>query len=890
MKKVTTIGDIKENVQFLDTAVLRWLNANPPDRLQQVLREAHGKLEQCSKMCDAPLRVSLVGEEESNTPLMLGALLDTTEVFPGMLQKSLENILEVRIAPKSEEKPIRVKGATVVFLDEAAVWNVMNGFLQDLAGKGLAGTLPKNVSSSDELPKVEDALVSLYPKAKDPSSQYTILSALEYVLAIKHNQNVVLREQRHTCTVAKEIVGCALNSSGRPEMSEGVEAFHQAIEQMHEEVGGFNTNATPTDKDLHAMFPLIHKLIIDVEAWGVPFGIENPRTAAGISLVVFPEHLDKINARHRVLCMNELRESHTMLAVLNGAGGNAGKAASLISQLGKGMAEKTIPVVARFDEFQPAPSETPQSYYSQGFSGLLNQAKSLAGANKPIYLCSATCYLMDAKAKRSNWNFGKNDWFADSKRQAAYSVYKRGEADVKKLLAQLEADRKALPDFVQMKQALQRYSDGAGMATMRQDAIIFARDKGERLLKDEILKEFRAAYRMVDEIGPSLETGEQVAMVSSDVTYRAQEFYRVLELAVADALPSGTSDYRKLKVKETEQEMLLWDITETEITSQVASWPEWFAILNQSMVKKTSTPATATAAQKPQKVFSRYDKIKKAGGEVPSEFKAFNDRFIKTAEAMSEFALKKIAEAVLYSVQRFETHADYQAAIQSLQGILNVDKLSEMEEGLPILDAWQPTRMVEDALVPEVLERISDEVDDLKNIRYPYDVEKPCFWNLALVIRVQVQLVKTLRDKVSRLIAAAENEFYSFFASEVLRAEILPLVRSCLNDTNFLAQVARDEAVPQAQAEKNEADTTGQSVRTMLENIKQALSLGGPSSAAPTAKPVGAAPTAKPVGAAPTAKPVGTAPAAKPSAAKSATPSPDQATALEGKEEGSDEW
>ena len=81
----------------------------------------------------------------------------------------------------------------------------------------------------------------------------------------------------------------------------------------------------------------------------------------------------------------------------------------------------------------------------------------------------------------------------------------------------------------------------------------------------------------------------------------------------------------------------------------------------------------------------------------------------------------------------------------------------------------------------------------LKNIRYPYDGDKPCFWNLALIIRIQVQLIKTLRDKISRLIAAAESQFQSFFVNEVLRAEILPLVRSSLNDPRFLAAASGKE-------------------------------------------------------------------------------------------------
>lgn len=75
---------------------------------------------------------------------------------------------------------------------------------------------------------------------------------------------------------------------------------------------------------------------------------------------------------------------------------------------------------------------------------------------------------------------------------------------------------------------------------------------------------------------------------SSEISFSAQEFYRVLELAVADALPEGQSHYKTLKIKDKENDLALWDVIEREIASQIASWPEWFAILNQGQSKKRS--------------------------------------------------------------------------------------------------------------------------------------------------------------------------------------------------------------------------------------------------------------------------------------------------------------
>jgi hypothetical protein len=99
--------------------------------------------------------------------------------------------------------------------------------------------------------------------------------------------------------------------------------------------------------------------------------------------------------------------------------------------------------------------------------------------------------------------------------------------------------------------------------------------------------------------------------------------------------------------------------------------------------------------------------------------------------------------------------------------------------------------MVEEIIIPEILERISDEVHSLRSIRCPYDAQKTCVWNFSLVVRLQIQLIKTLRDRVSRLIAAAENQFRLLFIGEILRGELLPMVRIHLNDPSFLVSIAK---------------------------------------------------------------------------------------------------
>lgn len=835
MKKISTIGDIKENVQSLETTVLQAMNANPGDRIRQALQDALDHLRRCKELCDAPLRIAIVGEFNSGKTLLLNSILDCADLFPSLLQPTTGNVLELRVVLRREEKPVQIKSAKVNFFNERETWEILNYYLKDLNNQGLAGKIPASVNNPNELAKLEDKLISAYDLPLEISTKYGVLATLEYVMALKYNQGLVLREQRHEASIPKDMLPDALTLMGRPELDKGAQFFHSELQQMYDAVGSFDVNDTLNHKNIRAVFPLMRRVLVTVDAWCIPFGIENPEDYSPLAFLDFPGlGAESSNARDRFLCTNEIRDAHAILLIFNGSNpGTSGASvmASLFQQVGKLTTDRTLITINRFDEFEPEPANiNVQNYYSHivdgtsvGFSTLLTPAKNLFSGSKTlrIYLCSALCYQYEARSARPNWFFGKPEWFNDNKRQTAYSLYKRAEADFQKLLREIEKDKRLTGDFQIMKQSIERYLEMAGVPALREDVVTFAREKGERLIKEDALKELRAAYRLMDSVAPKGSGGSQSVKVSSEITFQAQEFYRLLELAVADALPNGSSEYKSLKIQQEEgKDVPIWNIIEKEIASRVASWPEWFAILNQGAIKKAQP---TTSSKQPVKTFSRYSKIKKVGAEVPTEFKAFNERFMSTAETLSAFAVDHIGKAVLYSIQRFETHGDYVNACQSLQGVLNVDMLSQSEEGMPLLDSWQPSRMT-DTLVPEILERIAAELDDLKNIRYPYDTEKPCFWNLALIIRIQVQLIKTLRDRVSRLIAAAENQFQMFFVNEVLRAEVLPLVRSCLNNPSFLAGIARSD-IPVS--DESAWDNAGQFLRGVVEEIKQCDSAQG---------------------------------------------------------------
>lgn len=247
--------------------------------------------------------------------------------------------------------------------------------------------------------------------------------------------------------------------------------------------------------------------------------------------------------------------------------------------------------------------------------------------------------------------------------------------------------------------------------------------------------------------------------------------------------------------------------------ANILSWPEWFAIL--------TSPAPTVApggkiVEVPRKKFGRYDRLKKQGvGTVPTEFKGFDERFVNAADSMCKHTQELIAKAIRYSGQRFKNHPDYIAARERFQSVICVERLSGNESALPLMDAWDPTNLIEDEVIPSVISAVGDEIEALEKIRYPYDGDKPCFWNLALIIRVQVQLAKTLRDWLSRLVAAAETHFEGFFVNEIMRGEIMPLVRSYLSNSNFLAEISTAEGASESW------EVVGQSVRKALERLKE---------------------------------------------------------------------
>lgn len=832
MPKLSTIGEIKEIAQMLDTATVQWMSSGPPTEIQSRLQEARELLHHGLELVDSSLKIAIVGEFNGGKTLLLNALLDSAELFPSLFQPTTGNVLEVRITLRRDERAPDVRSAQVFFCNQDEIDGILDQFLKDLKAQGVEG-LPAKIDQTD-LDKFERFLCKQYTEARAVTAKYAIAAALDYICALHANQDLVCREERVVANLPVDLVSSALTLPPRPDLNKGIQGVYEFMKRSYEAKG---TKAVDklTSTNIRTIFPMIRRVVVEMTAWATPFGLKDSDSGKKIAFLDFPGiGSDTSTARDHHLCISEIQNAHAILVVFNGAnpgGSGASFMATLFQKAGKLSSERTLVAVNRFDEFHPMPQERNATQYYRkeedgttvGFCNVLVPAKNLLSSikNFHLYITSAMVYFFEERANRPNWNFGNPNWFNENKRQGCAALYKRCVPDFERLITEAN-QQKGQRELQILAQGLERYLDTAGIPCLRKDIVKFAMERGEKLILEDSLKEIRAAYRILDEIAPKFKGGaiERVA-INPEVSIAAQDFYRVLELAVADTLPGGQSNYKRLRVKGMEeQDLSLWETIEQEIAANVTSWPEWFAILNQGPSKlgqRGSTPATAASAQ-PVKKFSRYQNIKKQTCNVPEEFQAFNERYRATAKLLTDLTIQGIGQAMVYSLQRFEQHSDYQDAIRNFQGMVMTEKLSSMEEAMPILDIWQPSQLAENDIVPIVLERINEEVVAIENLSYPYDGSKPCSWNLALIIRIQVQLLKTYRDRLSRLVAAAESQFQTFFCNEILRANILPLVRSALNNTEFLGNIAA--AAPTTTNVGKTWESVGQVVRVAVETAK----------------------------------------------------------------------
>ncbi len=248
-----------------------------------------------------------------------------------------------------------------------------------------------------------------------------------------------------------------------------------------------------------------------------------------------------------------------------------------------------------------------------------------------------------------------------------------------------------------------------------------------------------------------------------------EQFYRQLDLATHDRFPGKRSDYLCLKIRSGGKDQRLWDILGPEIATQVSSWPEWSAALSPG--KKEGTK------------FSRYDQ-RSGKVDVPKKFGDLNSRFRETGKWLHQRTQELMDQSITYSLERFYQHSQYQKAIADLIQVLPTNRLGKIEEALPLLDALNPKALEKDVL-SFLRSETRSSFDELLRLPFPYDEHKPFEQNLALIMRVQVQLKGLYQDRVSRLIALAERQFQSFWKDEILGQEILPRIRELVHKQSF---------------------------------------------------------------------------------------------------------
>ncbi len=809
MQRLKTIGDIQTAAERLENSALQWLNSCSTASVNEKIVTGQKHLQECLKICSQPWKSIIMGQSGGEKNLLLNALLDSTELIPSQHKQNICNTLEISLEFRSAKKPPTLEKSQLILVNKEQSFSIVNKFLQLLSDKSIS--LPTQIESWDDLQLIEDILVSA------PASSIMSYQAIEYIIALKNNISLI-SDKGHIFDISSyQLNSCLFSENLSLANTEKslAEFQQQCLDIQEKQPSLLSSHSKLETSEILAIFPLIYKVFMSVDVWEDPFQEKLGSATNPIIFINIPDLSKQSSVKDLVLLEKEIFHIHSLLFVLDSAHVVNNKISELErlfwDQLKK-LGDRTILAFNRFEKFPYFSSSNYSEFCNRGdktgFSSILQLSKSICNDfSNQVYLCSAVSYLFESRMERSNWVFGKSQWFANGERQASHSLFKRNRSQIEKYIYQLSTDPK-LKLEKQSKLTLEKYLEKAGVPKLRNALIRMSKDKGQQYIKEKALHALHSAYTILTKALP--QNGEP--SINIEITSLAQKFYRDLEVAIADAFPSGPSHFQKLMVRDKNEDLPLWEIMERHISSRIVNWPEWFAILNQNQEDRQDQKEIHFEEGRETKTFGRYNKLKKSGTEVPKEFEAFNERFQETAEEIYTYSLEMIEKSILYSIERFENHPDYQQICETFRSAIDLDKLMQSEEGLPLMDAWKPSQMAKEDILPEIIERVKDETEAMKNLRYPYDVHKPCNWNMALIVRIQVQILKTLRDRISRLIASAEANFQSFFINEIFRGEILPLVRGSLHNNQFLAAIVKTDGL---------SPTTGnETLRDILGSIK----------------------------------------------------------------------
>ena len=329
MKKLTTIGEVRENLQALETSVIQWLDSNPSESVQKSLNEAQEKIKKCKEYCSLPLKIAVVGDWKSGKSSLINAIFDASDILPYFSKAVPTNCVEIKVSLKKNEEAPSVKNCTISFLNQTETWEILSGHLSDLSKHGLA--VPKGINSIEKLASLEDSLLTLFSSAKTTVAKNAVFSTLEYIIALKHSKTLVLRETGHEDDLPKNLLKGAMYFSERLGVDSGAQDYHSVLTQIHENAGSYNINDTFNEDNLKVVFPLIKKITLEVEAWCTPFGIETPDACSSISLWCLPDLGEISGAKERMLSLPVIKDSHSVLAVLDAASANNNETMGLVS-------------------------------------------------------------------------------------------------------------------------------------------------------------------------------------------------------------------------------------------------------------------------------------------------------------------------------------------------------------------------------------------------------------------------------------------------------------------------------------------------------------------------------------------------------------------------------
>ncbi|BBM88112.1 hypothetical protein [Candidatus Uabimicrobium amorphum] len=228
----------------------------------------------------------------------------------------------------------------------------------------------------------------------------------------------------------------------------------------------------------------------------------------------------------------------------------------------------------------------------------------------------------------------------------------------------------------------------------------------------------------------------------------------------------------RLESKGRVKNVPLFKWMEKKATTHVATWPEWAALIDKQPKKSA---------------LKRYEKQQsKPVAITPGVFHMQHKKTLKSLHKDMQTYLQK---SIMNSLNKFEQIAAYKEATAKVRKNISIARIEKIPELLPLKDILHPSKYIARDIIEEINERIAQNIKDLQTLPYPYRKDEHLRWNLAMILRVQSLLKTNYIDRLSRIIAAAERNFYHVFCKEIITAEVLPCLVRVISNPNLLAKL-----------------------------------------------------------------------------------------------------